>query len=295
MPMSEARNSSAKPFWRQRGNISVVMSMSLVLLMMGIVWTLVALAAQTRKSLQEAIGVVAVLKEGTSPVQALSLKSKLNRLSGVAGVQYVPADVAARQLQEELGEDFITFIGYNPLLSTLEIRMTGESASADGLKKIAESLKAFPEIKETRIQEDVAVALDSALKKIGLGVLAFAGLLGVLCVTLIHQSIRISIFSQRFGIKTMQLVGATTAYIRQPFLRTAMVQGFMSALCAGLMMTGILAALNSPLPEIGSLLNFSFLMQAFGMMLALGICISIASTWFAVGTYLRKESVFLYQ
>jgi hypothetical protein len=74
-----------------------------------------------------------------------------------------------------------------------------------------------------------------------------------------------------------------------------MVQGFMSALCAGLMMTGILAALNSPLPEIGSLLNFSFLMQAFGMMLALGICISIASTWFAVGTYLRKESVFLYQ
>ena len=82
--MSGAGNSSAKPFWRQRGNISVVMSMSLVLLMMGIVWTLVALAGQTRKSLQEAIGVVAVLKEGTSPVQALSLKSKLNRLSGVA-------------------------------------------------------------------------------------------------------------------------------------------------------------------------------------------------------------------
>lgn len=295
MPMSEAGNSTPKPFWRQRGNISVVMSMSLVLLMLGVVWTLVALAGQTRKSLQEAIGVVAVLKEGTSPIQALSLKGKLNGLAGIAGVYYVPADVAAQQLKEELGEDFITFIGYNPLLSTLEIRMAGESASAEGLKKMAELLKTYPEIKETRIQEDVAMALDSVLKKIGLGVLAFAGLLGILCVTLIHQSIRISIFSQRFGIKTMQLVGATTSYIRKPFLRTAMMQGIISALCAGLMMIGILVMLTSPLPEIGSLLNASFFIQAFGMMLALGTCISIASTWFAVGTYLRKESVFLYQ
>lgn len=293
--MSDAGNTGAKPFWRQRGNISVVMSMSLVLLMLGIVWTLVALAGQTRKSLQEAIGVVAVLKEGTSPMQALSLKSKLNGAAGVASVQYVPADVAAHQLQEELGEDFITFIGYNPLLSTLEIRMAGEAASAEGLKKMAESLKHFPEIKETRIQEDAAIELDSVLKKISLGVLTFAGLLGVLCVTLIHQSIRISIFSQRFGIKTMQLVGATTAYIRRPFLRNALVQGILSAFCAGLMLTGVLAALNRPLPEIGSLLNASFMLESLGMMLALGICISIASTWFAVGTYLRKESVFLYQ
>jgi cell division transport system permease protein len=203
--------------------------------------------------------------------------------------------MAARNLTNDLGEDFVNFLGYNPLLSTVDVYLKANYANNKSIDTLKASIAKNPVVKEVIYQSSLIDMVNKNINTIGLIILGFAAILLIISVALINNTIRLAIYSQRFLIKSMQLVGATRSFIRRPFILLAALHGLIAAFIAILILLGILYYAQREIPEIVILRNYT----EFGIVLlglvGVGIFITAISTSFAVSKYLRLKIYDLYR
>lgn len=274
--------------------LTTIISISLVLFMLGILGLILLNAQQISNHVKENIGFSIILKDGIKDVDINQIQKSLDAESFVKTTHYIHPDTAAAQLQKELGEDFIDFLGFNPLLPSIDVKLNADYANTDSLAVIEASLLQNAKIKEVFYQKDLVSLINENVKKISFYLLGFSGLLLIIAVALINNTIRLSIYSKRFVIKTMQLVGAKHSFIRRPFVLAGIGNGIASAFLAiGLIVT-FLYYLQKQMPELIDFKNIELYGALFLVMVILGIILSWISTNLAVRKYLRMDSGNLY-
>lgn len=274
--------------------LTTVISISLVLFMLGLLGLIVLNAKQISDHVKENIGFSIILNNNIKEVDIHQIQKSLDAEPFVQSTHFIHPDTAAAQLQEELGEDFIEFLGFNPLLPSIDVKLNANYANTDSLSIIETSLMENPKIKEVFYQKDLVSVVNENVKQISFYLLGFSALLLIIAIALINNTIRLAIYSKRFIIKTMQLVGAKHSFIRKPFVLTSIGNGILSAFLAiGLIVT-FLYYLQQQLPEIIDFKNIELYGALFILVLILGILISWISTNLAVRKYLRIQSSDLY-
>lgn len=279
--------------------VSTVIGISLVLFMMGLVIGGILGLENVQKQAKESLQVDLFFKPEMNDADIKQVEQELKTWDKFSEVYFVSPERAVEEFKgEDQDEDQILgiFEGENPLPSTIGFKPKAEYATKEGMKQIkAELLKAFKdEIDEVNYQE-------SSVNDVNLGFKQFVFLFGIVAllliivaVAMINNTIRLALYSKRFTIKTMQLVGATHAYIRRPFLIQSIFQGLVSAVIGmGLLMT-LFFALNNVLEAIEVSYDLTGLLILFGSLLAIGIVITFVSTWFALNKFLRMKLDDLY-
>jgi len=274
--------------------ITSVISISLVLFMLGVMGLLILNAKQLSNYVKENIGVSIILKDNVKEVETRRLQKLLDATSYVKSTEFVDKETAAKELQKELGEDFISFLGYNPLLASIDVKLYAEYANPDSIAVIEKDFIQYSQVQEVYYQKSLVHLVNDNVKRISLIILAFSSLLFIISFTLINNTIRLSIYSQRFIINTMQLVGATRGFIRKPFMGKSLLYGILGALIANSMLSGVIYLSQKELHQVITFNNIEMVGVLFLLILLTGIFITWISTLFAVNKYLRLESRSLY-
>lgn len=235
-----------------------------------------------------------IVQEGTKEADILALQSQLNSKTEVLRTQYVSKEQAARNLAKDLGEDFEDFLGYNPLLPALDIYLKADFADNASIEKFAKQLEKNELIKEIVYQKSLIDIVNQNVRLISIGILGFGLILLLIAITLINNTIRLAIYSQRFQLKSMQLVGATVDFIRKPFILSSIIQGLIAGLSAIGLLLFILIIIKSQIPEIVALSDWGQFALVFLGMLFMGVAISALSTRIAVTRYLNTTTNELY-
>lgn len=275
--------------------ISTVISISLVLLMIGLLGLILVHAKNLSNYVKENIVLNIIVNDGAKEVDILALQKQLDANPYVLKTQYVSKELAARNLTKDLGEDFVEFLGYNPLLSSIDVYLKADYANNDSINAFSQQLHKNPLIKEVIYQKSLIDMVNQNIRGIGLVILAFAAILLVIAIALINNTIRLAIYSQRFLIKSMQLVGATKSFIRKPFLTYGIAHGLLAALIAIILLLGILYLAQQQVPEMLILRNWFEFALVFVGVLGVGILISGLSTYFAVNKFLHSKIYDLYR
>lgn len=273
---------------------TTIISISLVLFMLGILGLILLNTKQISNHVKENIGFSIILKDGIKEVNINQIKKSLDAESYVKNTHFIHPDSAAVHLKNELGEDFISFLGYNPLLPSIDIKLKADYANTDSLAIIEADLLKNTNVKEVFYQKDLVSLVNQNVKKISFYMLAFSGLLLIIATALINNTIRLSIYSKRFLIKTMQLVGAKHSFIRKPFVLQGIGNGIISAFIAIGLIIVILYYLQKQYPQLIDLENIELYGALFLIIIIVGIIISWISTNLAVRKYLRIETGDLY-
>lgn len=275
-------------------SITTVVSLSLVLFMLGLLGIIILNTNKLSDNLKENIGIQIILNETAKEADIQHLTKMLDISDYVKSTEFITKEDAAKRLQEDLGEDFIDFLGYNPLLPSINVHVKAAYANTDSLSMIEKELIESKLVKEVVYQKSLVTMINENVKKISLVILIFSGLLMVIALALINNTIRLSIYSKRFIIKTMQLVGATQSFVRRPFVLKGIKHGIYGATIAILMLIGVLYFAQKQLPELAELQDEKMLLTLFGLVIILGIIISWISTSLAVRKYLRLKADDLY-
>lgn len=274
--------------------ITTTISITLVIFLMGVMGILVLSGNKISNYVKENIGFSIVLKEEARHIDVMRLQKYLDASRYVRSTQFISKEEAAKTLEETLGEDFIAFVGHNPLPTSIEVKLNAGYANPDSLVKIEKEFLSSPNIKEVIYQKDLVNLVNDNIKKISFVVLLFCGLLFLISIALINNTIRLSVYSKRFLINTMKLVGATHSFIRRPFVTHSIVHGFISAILAIGLLSGLIYTINEDLGNVISMQDYELLGMVFGTMILFGILISQISSFFAVNRYLRMNSNDLY-
>jgi cell division transport system permease protein len=275
-------------------HFSTVISITLVLFMLGLLGLLLLHTKKLSDYAKENIGFSIMIKEGVKEAGIMAFLKKLDTEEFVKSTEYIPKEKAAVQLKKELGEDFIGFLGYNPLLPTIDLRLKADYASLVSVSKIEKKLLANPEVKEVFYQKSLLEMVNQNIERISLIILGFSAVLMIIAIALINNTIRLSVYSRRFVIRTMQLVGATRSFIRRPFTRNGIIDGFISAIVAiGLLMV-VMYFLFQEIPELIQMVDLRMYVALIIAVLLLGILISWFCTWLSVRKYLRMKTDELY-
>jgi cell division transport system permease protein len=274
--------------------VTSMISISLVLFLLGMLGLLVLNAKRLSDYVKENIGFSVILKENVKEVDVILLQKSLDASEFVKSTNYITKDEAARELQEELGEDFIEFLGFNPLLASIEVHLNASYANQDSINVIEKNLQQYEQIKEVFYQKSLVSLVNENIRKISLIILVFSSLLLLVAITLINSTIRLAVYSKRFIINTMQLVGATRGFIRRPFLYRSAGNGILAALLAMGFLAGVLYAAQKEFRDIISFQDIEIIAILFLGVLLFGIVINWISTFFAVSKYLRMKVDKLY-
>lgn len=278
----------------QSSKATALISITLVLFMLGLLGFVVLHAQKLSEYVRENIGFSIIMKENVREAGIVQLQKILDASPFVKSTEYITPERAAEELQQDLGEDFIGFLGYNPLLPSIELKLKANYTTLDSLQVIEEQLLANPDVKEVYYQKDLVHLINKNIRRIGLVILGFSALLIVIAIALINNTIRLSVYSRRFIIKTMQLVGATGAFIRRPFLWQGVMQGLFASLIAVIFLGMILYFSQKELPELVNLQDIGLILTLFFFVVISGIVLTWLSTWFAVKKYLRAQADQLY-
>jgi cell division transport system permease protein len=269
-------------------------SISLLLILLGSVGLLLLNTKRISDYVRENIIFKVILKDNIREVDIFQIQKALDAKKYVKETVYIPKEKAALELQEELGEDFIEHIGHNPLLPSIEVKFLASYANNDSIKIIEEDLREFEEINEVYYQKNLIHTVNENVRKITFLVLIFSSFLLLIAITLINNTIRLSIYSKRFIIRTMQLVGATAAYIRKPFLYRSVIQGILGALIAIAVLIGFVYFLQDEMSGIIRLNDIKTLAILFGIVMLMGIFVNWISTFAAVTKFIRIKTDKLY-
>ena len=271
--------------------MSIVISMSLVLFVLGILGFLLINANRLSNHVKQNIGFSVMIKEGVKDVDILQLQKWIDSKQYSLETDWVSKEDAAKELREQLGEDFIAFLGYNPLLESIDIKLKASYANSDSLLILEEKLIKNDLIHEVYYQKDLVEKINENVRKMSVFLLSFCILLFIISFTLINNTIRLSVYSKRFLIRTMKLVGATNKFIKGPFLSESIYNGVYSSLVAICMLIGVFQLLQSDMPDFLNIRDFKSMGILFACIFVAGILFTWLSTFFALRKYLRiKES-----
>ena len=271
-----------------------IISISLVLCMLGTIGILLLTAHRISKFVRENVGFSVFLKDNVKEADIYRLQKTLDAERYVRETRYIDKADAAKEFTEDLGEDFVDFLGYNPLSSSIEVKLVARYANNDSIQHVEKRLQEFEEVKEVSYQKTMIHLLNDNIEKISLFIFAFSSLLIIIAVSLINNTIRLSVYSRRLLIRTMQLVGATNGFIRKPFLLRSALHGIYSAFIAMAILVLSLSWIEKQLEGILTVNDVQILGGLFLIVFFLGVTISWISTFFAVNKYLKIKTDNLY-
>ena len=291
--------SKEEKYYRRRVNssyITSVISITLVLFTLGFLGLIILHANNLSNYIKENIGFEIVMKPDTKEVDIVYMQKMLDAEAFVKSTEYITREEAAKRLSEALGEDFIGFLGEenNPLLPSLDVRFKANWANNDSLAIIEQNILVNENVKEVYYQKSLVHLINKNIRKISIILLAFSALLLLIATALINNTIRLSVYSKRFVIRSMQLVGATESFIRRPFVARGIAQGILSAVIALFLITGIMATLKQNIPELELISSLELMAFLYAAVLLLGLLVSGFSTLFAVSRYLNLKTDKLY-
>lgn len=276
--------------------ISTVVSITLVLYVLGLLGIIIMHTHKLSEHIKENIGFSIILMDNARMADINHLQKTLDAFPAVKSTEFISSEKAAEELMAELGEDFVAFLGYNPLFPSIEVRLNAAWANPDSLELFEKNVIQSNIVKEVDYQKNLVHIVNENVRKIGMALLLFGGLLLVIAFSLINNTIRLSVFSKRFLIKSMQLIGATQSFIRKPFLIKGVVQGLVGSVVAIALLLASLYAARQSVPELIDFQDIQMLFTLFVLVILLGIVISWISTWFAVKKYLsiKTDNLYLY-
>ena len=293
MKMSEKSSSKS----RVAGSYFLsLMSIALVLFLLGLFALLMMHAQKLSNHLKENIGFEIVMNSNVKEDNILKLQQELEALPSVKSTEYIPKEEAIRRLSEDLGEDFLQWLGNeeNPLLPSIDVRFNADWANNDSLTIIQAQLLKNKDVKEIYYQKSLVDLINQNVNRIGIALMVASLVLLIIAITLIRNTIRLSIYSKRFLVRSMQLVGATPAYIRRPFIRSGVLQGFFGALLADAFLALLLYGLTKRLPELTFVQDYTIIIGIFVGIIILGILLGGLSTRLALRKYLHADVDRLY-
>ena len=269
---------------------SVTLSIALVIFILGILGILLINSQKIESHFKEQISFTIYINELAKPIQIKQLQKSLKLKKETKNVNYVSKEKAAETHAELIGEDFIEFLGYNPLLNSIEVRFFSEYVSPAFLEKLKFSLENENYINEVYYDVPLIELLDKNTKKISQGLVATTITLLLIAILLINSSIRISIYSKRLIIKTMQLVGATKNFIIKPFLIKYLILGFYGSFIAILSLSFIIYFVNNKYPELDLSKNLYEITMVFLIICILSFLITGISSFFATKRFLNLKT-----
>ncbi|MDP2335181.1 MAG: permease-like cell division protein FtsX [Bacteroidota bacterium] len=272
-----------------RSYLTSTISISMILFLIGILGVVLLNAERLAKYVRENIGFTLVLNEDVPEAEIAALQKALKATDFVKSVEYIDKETAAERLRKDLGEDFTGFLGYNPLLSSVDVKLMADYATPEKLVVLEKKFLEYPQVKEVSYQRDMVNLINENVKKIGIVLIFFSALLLFIFSALINNTIRISIYSQRFIINTMLLVGATDRFIRAPFVKRSIWYGIVGALAANFLLFVLMMSYAQELTGIIDLDDFKIFGLVFVIDLALGVLISWSSTYLAVNKFIRLK------
>jgi cell division transport system permease protein len=282
---------------RQRLRVSYatsVISISLVLYLLGLIGLLLLNTKKLSDYVKENIGFSVFLNDDIKEVEIFGLQKILDSKHYVKETQYITKEQAARDFEKEWGEDFEDFIGFNPLPASIDVKLYAPYANADSITIIEKDILNYTGVKDVVYQKDLIYKVNNNIKKISMTILVFSLLLFLIALTLISNTIRLSVYSKRFIIRTMQLVGAQHRIIRRPFLYKSLYQGTLASIIAIGLLMGTIIMVERQLEGLLKLQDYRISSILFSLVIIVGVLLAWLSTMLAVNRYLTMKTDDLY-
>ncbi|MFZ4548539.1 MAG: cell division protein FtsX [Bacteroidales bacterium] len=274
--------------------ITSIISIALVLFMLGLLGLIILHGKKLSDYVRENISVSVMLKDNIADETMLNYMKRLQKTSYVKQAEFISREQAAKELTKELGEDFVQFLGYNPLPASIDLLLRSDYANSDSIARIEKQLLSSNLVKEVVYQKSLIDQVNSNISKVTLVILSFSLILLAISIVLINNTIKLSIYSKRFLIRSMQLVGATETFIRMPFIKKSIFHGLIAAIFAILLLVGTLYLSRIRIPEIAVLQDYKQFGVFFAGVMFTGILLSALSTWISVNKFLRMKIDNLY-
>jgi len=279
--------------------VSTILSITFALLVMGIFGTLVIYSKELERLVRENVRMQIYLTSNINEAQKVQIEKNLSRQyflpAGKEGtIQFVSKEEAANQFISETGEDFRKFLGENPLHDAFLVAIDAPYQDKKSMDKIKADLEQLSGVFQVDYVENVIASINQNVARIGLVLIALSVLLLGLVVVLIHNTLRLALFSQRFIIRSMQLVGATRMFIQGPFLTRAALHGLTSGILACGILVGLIFVANNRMEELRLIQNIERMSILLGSLVLIGIFVAVLSTWRAVSKYLELSLDELY-
>lgn len=279
----------------QTSSLTTVISLSLVLFMLGLLGLLVLCANRVSSYVKENIGFQIYLKDDAKDVDVRKFQKSLEATSYVKSTEFISKEKALEDYRKSVGEDFMPLLQENVLPASIDMHLKAPYANRDSIEWIRKEIMQEPVVKEFKYVETLVSKINDNVKTISMYLLGFIAVLTVISIALINNTIRLAIYSKRFLIRTMQLVGATPVFISKPFLWKGILHGVLGSIVAIGLLVGATYLLKQQIPDLLQVIDELLFLGLFGIMLVAGIIISLASTFFAVQKYLRIKTDDLYQ
>lgn len=273
---------------------SVVISISLVLFLLGILGLVLLKSNKVANHFKEKVAITLFLKDNVSQKNIDDLQKSLKKEVFTKNIVYVSRDQAAKDYQKDLGEDFLEFLGTNPLKNAIDIRLKADYVTTEKMQELENRFQKNAFIADVTYDKPLIQILTKNIKRISFWLLIISAFFSLIAILLINSSIRLSIYSKRFNIKTMQMVGATKSFIRWPFIKQSIKLGLFGALIALLGIAAIIYYMNIYLPELELLKDYLTLGYLFTGVIFFSFFISWSSTYFATRRFLNLQTNDLY-
>ena len=274
--------------------VSTVISLSLVLLLVGMGTLLLVNARAVGNYFKENLQVSVLLKQHVTEEQALKYESQVASIPGVRATHYVSRDEGVEEMSKMLGQDFLDVFETAPVPISIDVNLEAGYVSSDSLAVVRAALSESPLVEEVVYQTSLVDALNQNLRRISLGIVVMVALLLFISFVLIATTVRLDLFSRRFTIHTMHLVGATKSYIRAPFMGRAALQGLFAALLGIIFLVGILYIVRDEFPQLFQIFTIDSLLEVMAVVLVTGVAICMASTFVMVGRLVGYDRDKLY-
>ncbi len=274
--------------------LSSIISISMVLLLVGIASMLLLNATRVSDYFKENMQISVLMETEASDEQAASLASELDSLRFVKGTEVITKARGAAEMESLLGEDFLSVFETSPVPASIALTLKADYVSVDSLAVVKAALEKYPTVDEVDYQRSLVSALNANIQKIGLFLGVFVALLLFISFVLIGNTVRLSVFSRRFTIHTMKQVGATRAFIRAPFLWRAALQGLLAALLACAMLVSLLYLLRGEISQLFEIFTVDLLLKVIALVVASGVVLCVVSTYFVVNKLVRMNKDKLY-
>lgn len=273
---------------------SVVLSIALVLFLLGLLGMLVLNAKKIADNFKEQVVMTIYLNDSAKEVEINQLQKSLSMSDAIKSTKYITKEEAAELMKGEFGDEFLENVGYNPLQNSIDVNLKADFVSERYLDSISGLTLNKKFVEEVRYDKDLVNLMNDNVKRISVWILVISALLSLVAFLLINSSIRLAVYSKRFIIKTMQMVGATKRFIRKPFIWKSIQLGMLGAFLALIGIAVVFYYVNKTFPEIGLLTNPILVAGLFIVVFLLGVLITWISTYFATQRFLNLKTDQLY-
>jgi cell division transport system permease protein len=274
--------------------LTLIVSISLVLFLLGILGLVIINARGLSDYFRESLSFSVMLNEEAKEADIRMLQKDLDAKPFVKSTEYISKDEAASKLREDLGEDFVNFLGYNPLSPSIDVYLFAGFTAPDSVARIEKYIMEYPFVKEVYYQESLLYLINENVRKISIFILVISAFLLLIALTIINNTIRLSVYSKRFLIRTMQLVGANRSFIRKPFLIRSAMHGLIASLIAMILLLGLIYMVEKEFFMLITLHSINVLLLLAASIIVTGIFISVISAFFSVNRYLSISEDKLY-